>query len=56
MLTAWTNFCKYGDPNGKDGGEWKPCTKDEPNFMIFKLDANDAEASEIGQPITKLDY
>jgi len=56
MLTAWTNFCKYGDPNGKDGGEWKPCTKDEPNFMIFKLDENDVENSEIGQPITKLPW
>lgn len=56
MLTAWTNFCKYSDPNGKDGGEWKPCTKDEPNFMIFKLDKDDVEASEMGLPITSLEY
>ena len=22
MITAWTNFAKYSDPNGPDGGEW----------------------------------
>ena len=56
MLTAWTNFAKYSDPNGPDGGEWTPCTKDNNNFMIFKLDANDVEASEMGQPVKELGY
>ena len=56
MLTAWTNFAKYSDPNGADGGEWTPCTKENDNFMIFKLDANDVEASEMGQPIRELGY
>lgn len=51
MLTAWTNFAKYSDPNGPDGGEWTPCTEANPGFMLFKLDANDAENSELGQPI-----
>ena len=51
MLTAWTNFAKYSDPNGPDGGEWTPCTQESPNFMVFKLDASDAEASELGQPV-----
>ncbi|MCQ2151121.1 MAG: carboxylesterase family protein [Bacteroidales bacterium] len=53
MLTAWSNFAKYGDPNGADGGEWKPITKDNQTFMIFKLDENDVEASEIGDPVKK---
>lgn len=51
MLTAWTNFAKYSDPNGAEGGEWTPCTAENPNFMLFKLDENDAEASEMGEPI-----
>ncbi len=47
MLTAWSNFAKTGNP----GGDWKPYTEDNRNFMVFKLDENDNEASEIGQPI-----
>ena len=51
MLTAWTNFAKYGDPNGANGGEWTPCTKENPEFMLFKLDEADVENSEMGAPI-----
>ena len=51
MLTAWTNFAKYSDPNGPQPGEWTPCTEANPSFMLFKLDGNDAEASEMGAPI-----
>ena len=53
MLTAWTNFAKYSDPNGPQGGAWKPLTKSTPSFMVFKLDKNDAEASEFGTPVKK---
>ena len=51
MLTAWTNFAKYSDPNGPDGGEWTPCTQDNNNLMLFKLDSSDVENSEMGAPI-----
>lgn len=51
MLTAWTNFAKYSDPNGSKGGEWTPCTKKKPDFMVFKLDSTDKEASEVGKTI-----
>jgi para-nitrobenzyl esterase len=51
MLTAWTNFAKTGDPNGQKGGDWTPYTKENPKFMIFKLDATDKENSEMGDPI-----
>ena len=50
MLTAWTNFAKYGDPNGKNGGAWAPCTEKAPKFMVFKLNDKDAEASFFGEP------
>ena len=60
MLTAWTNFAKYSDPNGNPSADaqnaapsmgWNTCTNEAPLFMLFKLDANDAEASEMGEPI-----
>ena len=50
MLTAWSNFAKYGDPNGKDGGDWKPVTAAQKDYMVFCLDENDQEASFIGEP------
>ena len=50
-MTYWANFCKYGDPNGPDGGEWTPYTKENPKFMIFALDADDKEASAMGDPV-----
>ena len=49
MLTAWTNFAKYSNPNGAEDGVWTPCTAENPSFMLFKLDENDAEASEMGE-------
>ena len=51
MLTAWTNFAKYSNPNGKEDGEWTPCTAENPNFMLFRLDENNAENSQMGVPI-----
>ena len=47
MLTAWTNFAKTSDP----GLGWEPYTKDNSQFMLFKLDAQDKENSEVGEPI-----
>ena len=50
-LTYWTNFAKYGDPNGPEGGEWTPYTAEKPEFMVFKLDEADVEASAMGEPL-----
>lgn len=41
MVDYWTNFAKYGDPNGEDVGMWTSCTSDTPEFMV--LDANENE-------------
>ncbi len=51
MLTAWTNFAKYSDPNGANGGVWTPYTAETPSFMLFKLNSADAENSEMGEPL-----
>ena len=48
MVKAWTNFAKYGDPNGAQNVKWVPYTKENPGFMIFKLEGN-KEASGMGQ-------
>ena len=37
MVTYWTNFAKYGNPNGSKGGEWKPFTKDDKNTFIIDV-------------------
>jgi len=50
MLTAWSNFAKYGNPNGKTGDKWAPYTKENPRFMVFKIDASDKEVSGMGNP------
>ncbi len=51
MLTAWSNFAKYANPNGPDGGDWAPYTTATPQFMVFRLDEADAEASFVGEPL-----
>jgi para-nitrobenzyl esterase len=37
MVTAWTNFVKYGNPNGETGDSWKPSTKANPFVYEFKV-------------------
>jgi len=51
MLDAWTNFARYSDPNGAQGGEWTPYTAQSQEYMIFKLDSTGVEASSMGQPV-----
>ena len=35
MSTYWTNFAKYGDPNGKGVPKWKPFSDAHPDVMYF---------------------
>ena len=37
MLDCWTNFIKYGNPNGKDLGQWETYTKENPYVQILDL-------------------
>lgn len=50
MVEAWTNFAKYSNPNGESKEVWSPCTKENPQFMIFKLDASGKSKPEMGLP------
>ena len=42
IVDFWTNFAKYGNPNGQEDGIWTPYTPEKPEFMI--LDANEDKA------------
>lgn len=50
MVDAWTNFVKYGDPNERNKEIWKPYTKDNQQFMIFRLNQSGKAESAMGMP------
>ena len=38
MMDYWTNFAKFGNPNGNNvDGEWKPDTKENPFTMHLNI-------------------
>lgn len=37
MLAYWTNFMKFGNPNGTGLPEWKPCGKEDTFIMEFDV-------------------
>ncbi|MBR5019602.1 MAG: carboxylesterase family protein [Bacteroidales bacterium] len=51
MITCWTNFARTGNPNGDGPETWTPCTAENPQFMVFRLDENDKVASAMGTPL-----
>jgi len=40
MATYWTNFAKYGDPNGKDLPVWPKFNEKKPSVMYLNSNAN----------------
>ena len=52
MVNCWTNFAKYGDPNGNGEVIWKPFTKEIPQFMIFNSDGLN-NTSMLGKPLSQ---
>jgi para-nitrobenzyl esterase len=50
MVDAWTNFVKYGDPNGKEKEVWRPYSEKDQQFMIFKLGASGEAEPAMGLP------
>lgn len=49
MVEFWTNFARYGDPNGKNPKIWLPYTKENPGFMIFDVE-NGKAVARMGKP------
>lgn len=36
IVDYWTNFAKYGNPNGKAGDAWKPSTRENPYVQVLQ--------------------
>ena len=53
MVDAWTNFAKYGNPNGKNEDVWKPYTTQSPQFLVMDADANKAVLMMTTSPVYK---
>lgn len=43
IVGFWTNFAKYGNPNGKGPELWTPYTPEKPEFMILDVDVDEAK-------------
>jgi para-nitrobenzyl esterase len=50
MIDCWTNFAKYGNPNGQGAADWTPCTSSSPQFMVFDADQTKAILTMTGSP------
>jgi para-nitrobenzyl esterase len=50
MVDYYTNFSKYGNPNGKDGNLWTPYSAKGPEFMVFNVDGDKAVCTMTNNP------
>jgi len=50
IVDYWTNFAKFGNPNGKDGGTWTPYSAELPEFMAFNVDGDKAVCTMTDTP------
>lgn len=50
MVDYYTNFAKFGNPNGKNEGLWKSYSTENPNFILFDVDGESADLSMTNSP------
>ena len=50
MVEYYTNFAKFGNPNGKDSGIWTPYTSATPKFIVFNIDGDKANCTMSDTP------
>jgi para-nitrobenzyl esterase len=50
MVDYWTNFAKYGNPNGKGNGTWTPYSAKVPKLMVLNVDGDKASCTMTDTP------
>ncbi len=50
MVEYYTNFAKYGNPNGKENGVWTPYTATVPKFMVLDINGDKASCTMTDSP------
>jgi para-nitrobenzyl esterase len=53
QVDYWTNFAKFGNPNGKEGGIWTPFSADVHKFMNFDVEGDKAVCAMTDTPVFK---
>ena len=50
IVDCWTNFARYGDPNGMEEGVWTPYSAEHPEFMVFDVNGDEAACTMTSTP------
>ena len=50
MIGYWTNFAKWGNPNGAEDGIWTSYSAQDPKLMELSVDGNDADCTMTSSP------
>jgi para-nitrobenzyl esterase len=50
MVDYWSNFAKFGNPNGRNGDTWKPYTAQSPQFMLLDAKSDKVELMMTASP------
>ena len=53
IVEYWTNFAKFGNPNGKGKGVWTPYSVKDPKFMVFNVKEDEAACTMTDTPVYK---
>ena len=50
IVDYWTNFAKFGNPNGTEEGIWTPYSAKLPEFMVFDVNEDKAACTMTSDP------
>jgi para-nitrobenzyl esterase len=53
MVDYWTNFAKFGNPNGAENGVWTPYSAQNPKWMELNVNGDKAACTMTSSPVYK---